>query len=163
VERMRLDKTVVRPGDNLTITVFLQEYQGEMHRVKRTIKLPANLNAGRISLYVGSGSSLTHLEARTTPQKFKPQNFNQLLNILNNRRKNNFVFFQIRARNKGVLVAGEELPNLPPSILSVMQAQKASGSVLTLRDRVLSEEKLQVDFAVSGGRTVWLNVDKDSF
>ena len=163
VERMRLDKTVVRPGDNLTITVFLQEYQGEMHRVKRTIKLPENLNAGRISLYVGSGSSLTHLEARTTPQKFKPQNFNQLLNLLNNRRKNNFVFFQLRARDKGILVSGEELPNLPPSILSVMQAQKASGSVLTLRDRVLSEEKQQVDFAVSGGRTVWLKVDKDSF
>lgn len=160
VQTVSVDKTVVRPGDQLTVSVLLKEYQGKSHVVRQRFTVPEDVSARRIAVYAGSGSTLTRLEARLAPQKYKPQSFEQLMKILNNKRKNNFVFFQLRALDKGVLVQGEEFPNLPPSVLSVMRTQKASGNISSLRDRTISEHATEVDFSVKGGRTIWLNVEK---
>jgi len=160
VQKLTVDKAVVRPGEQVTVSVLLREFQGEPTRVKQTLTIPENLTSNRISIYAGSGSSLTRQEARTAPQRFRPKSFEQLLGLLNRRRKNNFVFFQMRTLDKGVLRQGQELPNLPPSVLSVLKAQRSSGDVTSLRDRALSEQKVQVDYSVRGGKSIWLKVEK---
>lgn len=159
VERLEVDKTMVRPGDVITLSVHIREYQGKEHKIVQTMEIPEDIQARRIILYAGSGEVLTQLEYRMTPQKFRPRNFNQLVEMLSNRRKNNFVFFQIRSQDDGVLMNGEELPGLPPSILSIINSQKSSGNVAPLRYRVISEDNVQVDYSISGGKTVWLNIE----
>lgn len=159
VERLVVDQTAVKPGDEITVTAYLKEYQGERHKVSQTLKLPQNIQGRRINVFAGSGTTLTRLEVRTSPQKFRPKTFQQLIELLHNRRKNNFVFFQVRLPDKGILVEGEELPGLPPSILSVMRSQKSSGNLATLRDRVLVEEQVETHYSVSGGKTVWLKIE----
>lgn len=159
VDRIEADRTVVKPGDEVKLSVYLREYQGQEHKISHTLKIPDEIREKRVVIFAGSGSTLTRLEARTSPQKFRPKSFSQLTELLKSKRKNNYVFFQIRLRDKGVLIAGEELPSLPPSILSVMNAQKSSGNVVTLRDRIVVEENVQVDYSVSGGKTVVLSVE----
>ncbi len=159
VQQIDVDKTVVKPGDKVTITVHVQEFQGQSHTLKKTIQLPREIKSNRVVVYAGSGSTLTQLEARTLPQKFRPKSFDQLVELLKSRRKNNSVFFQVRLRDKGVLIDGQELPALPPSILSVINSQKSSGNIVSLRDRVLIEDHVQVDYSISGGRTVLLKVE----
>ncbi|MFQ6114468.1 MAG: hypothetical protein ACE5NG_10360, partial [bacterium] len=159
VQRVEIDKSVVKPGDEITLAVTLKEYQGQEQRIEHTLEIPKETTSKRVSIFVGSGSSLTQVEYRSTPQKFKPHNFNQLVELLRKRRKNNFLFFQIRVRDKGVLIKGEEFPDLPPSIRAVMNSQKSSGNVLALKDRILLEQSIQVDYSISGGRTVWLKVE----
>jgi len=159
VEKIEVDRTVVKPGDDIKLSVYFREYQGAEHKIDHVLKIPEGISKKRITIYAGSGSALTRLEARTSPQKFRPKSFQQLTELLKTRRKNNFLFFQIRMRDKGVLVAGEELPALPPSILSVMNTQRASGNLSNLRDRVLFETSVEVDYSVSGGKTVLINVE----
>ncbi|MFQ5823183.1 MAG: SpoIVB peptidase S55 domain-containing protein [bacterium] len=159
VQRIEIDKSVVKPGDKIDITVTLKEYQGSEHRIHHTLDIPDEITSKRIAIFTGSGSALTRVEFRNAPQKFSPKNFHQLVELLKKRRKNNFLFFQIRHSNKGVLIEGEELPSLPPSIRTVMNSQKTSGNVLSLRDRILIEDSVQVNYSISGGRTVWLRVE----
>ncbi|MFQ5864682.1 MAG: SpoIVB peptidase S55 domain-containing protein [bacterium] len=159
VQRVEIDKSVVKPGDEITLAVTLKEYQGQEQRIRHSLRIPNDVTSKRISVFAGSGSALTQVEYRSAPQKFRPNSFNQLLELLKKRRKNNFLFFQIRLRDKGVLIKGEELPSLPPSIRAVMNSQKSSGNVISLRDRTLIEDSIQVNYSISGGRTVWLNVE----
>lgn len=160
VQRIEVNRTVARPGEELTITVYLKEYQGATHKFEHTFKIPEDIRARRINIFAGSGGTLTRLEVRSAPQRFRPKNFQQLLNLLKERRKNNFVFFQIRLPDSGILVQGQELPGLPPSVSAVIKSQKSSGSVASLRDRVLLEASEQTEFAVTGGSSLWLNVEQ---
>ncbi|TDI89929.1 MAG: hypothetical protein E2O77_09060 [Caldithrix sp.] len=159
VEKIEVDRMVVKPGDEIKLSVYFREYQGEEHKIDHVLKIPEGIRERRISIYAGSGGTLTRQEARTSPQKFRPKSFQQLTKLLKERRKNNYLFFQIRLRDKGVLVAGEELPALPPSILAVMNAQKSSGNLSNLRNRVLFETSVEVNYSVSGGKTILISVE----
>jgi hypothetical protein len=158
IQRISANRTVVRPGDEVRITVVLSEYQGKESQIQHTIKLPETLEPGRISVYAGSGGTLSRLEYRVSPQKFRPTSFRQLLQLLNERRRNNQVFFQVRKRDQGLVVEGEELPGLPPSVLTVMNMQRMSGNMQPLRDRVIFEQGVPTDYSVSSGRTLLLTV-----
>ncbi len=160
IERVEVNKTVVKPGESVRVTVHIREFQGKEHKVTHNVIIPDHVKARRIGIFAGSGVTLTRLEARTSPHRFRPKNFSQLVKMLNERRKNNFVFFQIRQPDQGVLVEGKESPGLPPSVLSVVRAQKSSGNLINLRDRVLLEESVQTEYAVSGGRNLWLSVEQ---
>lgn len=159
VEGIEVNKTVVKPGEEVVLTVRLREYQGAAHKVRHVLKVPEGIESRRIGIFAGSGSLLTQLERRIHPKKFDPNSFRHLLEILNSRRRNNFVFFQMRLRDQGLLVDGKELPSLPPSVYSVMNSQRYTGSASRLRDRVLVEENVEVEYSVSGGKTLWLNVE----
>jgi hypothetical protein len=141
------------------LTVYVKEFQGKEVKLQRELLVPNEIESRRLTIFAGSGDMLRQLEFRSAPQKFRPRSFKQLLELLESRRKNNFLFFQLRESNKGVMVGGEEFPSLPPSILSVMNSQKSSGNVVLLRDRVVNEENVQLDFSISGGRTIALRVD----
>ncbi|MCG8607313.1 hypothetical protein MJD09_20315 [bacterium] len=158
VQRVEVDKATVRPGDEITLFVYLKEYQGKEHRVQHKLTIPNEVSGRRISVYVGSGSRLSQLEFRTSPQKFRPKSFQQLVTLLEKRRRNNLLFFQVRERDQGVLLSGQELPSLPPSVRSVLNSQKKSGDLVSLRDRRLIEESVQVDYSISGGRTILLDI-----
>ncbi|RMD95145.1 MAG: hypothetical protein D6813_00910 [Calditrichaeota bacterium] len=159
VQQIEVDKLVVKPGDEITVTVTLQEFQGDKHKIQHNLVIPENIDDRSITIYAGSGAFLTRYEFRKSPQKFRPQNFQQLLDLLRKRRKNNRIFFQIRKRDKGVLIEGEELPSLPPSILSVMNSQRSSGNVSSLIDRKILEDSVPVNFAVSGGKIMRIRVE----
>jgi len=159
VEAIEVNKTVVRPGEEVVLTVTVREYQGAAHKIRHVLKVPEGIEARRIGIFAGSGSLLTQLERRIHPKKFDPNSFHHLLEILNSRRRNNFVFFQMRLRDQGLLVDGKELPSLPPSVYSVMDSQRFTGSASRLRDRVLVEDKVEVEYSVTGGKTLWLNVE----
>jgi len=159
VEKIVAEKSIVKPGETVGISVFLREHQGQVSKIYHSLKIPRNLKARRISIFAGSGSTLTRLESRTAPHKFRPKNYTQLLNLLQERRRNNSVFFQVLEPDQGVAVEGEPLPGLPPSVLSVIRAGKSSGDIAALRNRVLFEEKYETAFAVSGGKSIVLRVE----
>lgn len=159
VQRIEVDKTVVKPGDKIGLTVYVKEFQGKEIKLQRDLYVPNDIESKRLTIFAGGGDLLRQLEFRSSPQKFRPRNFEQLIELLQERRKNNFLFIQIRENNRGVTVGGEEFPSLPPSILSVMNVQKSSGNVVVLRERVLNEESVQLDFSISGGRSIALKVE----
>ncbi len=160
IDRIEVDRATVQPGDEITVTAFLEEYQGVRHQVQQKLLIPERIRGRRLNIYAGGGSALTRLQTQSSPQKFRPQNFSHLLRLLNDRRKNNFVFFQILLPDDGISIDGDELPALPPSVLSVIKSQKSSGSIVATRDRVLLEESIETNYSVSGGRTVGLKIEQ---
>jgi hypothetical protein len=158
IQSIWYDKTIVKPGEEVSLIIFLKPYQGEEIKIFHKVKVPEKIASTQLTILVGSGKTITQLEQRICPRKFQPENFQQLVKLLNQRRRNDLLFIQVRVREEGALVKGEELPSLPPSILAVMDSKKTSGSYSSLKEKLLEEQQIPLEYALSGGKTIRLKI-----
>ncbi len=154
------DKKTVSPGDTLTLTAMLHRYHSaERIRIRRSIPIPRNLNAREIMVYVGSASQLQQLERRTNPEKFIARSFSHIVNLLNERRRNDFLYLHASAAQPGLLVGGAELPDLPSSILSVMQTHTATAGGGTA-NHYFFRESVPLEVDLYGSQIIRLGVEQ---
>jgi hypothetical protein len=58
----------------------------------------------------------------------------------------------------GAVINGESLPSLPPSVLAVLEADRNGGNFNPLATAPLGEWELPTEQAVSGSRTLTVNI-----
>jgi hypothetical protein len=152
------DKTVISPGDSLHLAIKLRSSKGESIDLARNIKIPSNVTAKNLTIIISSAPTLTAYEMRLTPDKFRPVNYEHLLEILKNRRKNNNLYIQVRMRDGGLIVEGKELSALPPSIMGIMDSRRSSGVTKRLVDRVLFEHVIPTEFHIAGAKRLSVQI-----
>jgi len=160
LEQVWLDRSTVTPGDTLTVFARLRRHQGGSQQVEQRLMIPRDIGSGALSVVVGSSDELTRLEARGNPMRFQPQSLSQLVELLKRRRRNDVLNIQLRQSDRGVIVDGEEMPSLPPSIYSVVQPPNARGKTSVIRERTLVEVSRSLPGVVSGLTTVKLNLQQ---
>jgi hypothetical protein len=79
---------------------------------------------------------------------------------LNQRRKNNVLLIQLRQPTKGTIIKDQEFTSLPPSVFSVMNSKNTSQVAGQVRDRLLIEKSQALEWELSGGQWIRLNVIK---
>jgi len=82
-----------------------------------------------------------------------------MINVLNKARKNNRLYVRLIGSDGGAVVKGESLSSLPPSVMAVMESDQNSGSFSPLRSALLGEWEITTGHAVSGARTLRLEVE----
>ena len=155
IQKIWVDQTQAQPGDSLNVHLFIRPY-GTEEQVRFTIPvfLPPDLKPGKYGIAVGSVGFLRKLEKMLEPNKYRPGNFDQLVELLNHRRANNEIVLQLRRRILNPLVDGVELPDLPPTVATVMTSQKTSRKTDVRSDVLLWEKRKKTDWVVIGGRYV---------
>jgi hypothetical protein len=151
------DRSEVRPGDSLQVHVILANHNGKEMMIRRRYQLPKNLTSRSVMVLIGSGSSLTMLDAQMNPEKYRPKEFADLLRILDHRRRNDRLYIQLRTSATGMIVAGEELSSLPPSVLRVMN-HRSGGEDRPIRDQILLEESQPMAMEISGLKRLMFRV-----
>ncbi|NIA30142.1 MAG: hypothetical protein GWP06_09555 [Actinobacteria bacterium] len=154
------DKTELSPGDSLILSFRLKTAENKDIKFIKTYHIPKNLDANSLAIFISSGASLTQYELRVNPDKFRPVDFDHLLKLLKERRKNNNIYIQFRLRDSGLIIDGEELSDLPPSIMKVMDSRRSSGVSKRLHDRVLFEDVIPTDYVISGARRLTVRIKK---
>ena len=152
------DKTEMKPGETLNLNIRLKTTGGKDLKFVRSLKLPENLDASSLSIIISSANSLMRYEMRVTPDKFRPVSFDNLLSILRKRRKNNKLYIQVRIKDSGMILEGEELSDLPPSIMGIMNSRRSSGASQRLRDRVLLEDVITTDYVITGSKRLSVRI-----
>ena len=99
------------------------------------------------------------LIASGLPQAQQPQGVQQMLRAINKARKNNRLYVRLLSQDAGVVVSGETLPALPPSVLAVIEADRNGGQIAPLGSATLGEWDIATDYAVSGARFLSISVD----
>jgi hypothetical protein len=150
IEGVWFNKDEVVPGEPLEITVFLRPYRGDRIVEKVVVPIPSNITDRDLMVLVGTASSLTQREIRSTPQRYQPSEVGQLIKMINERRINNRVYLKLYQTNTGGILKGTEMPALPPSVLSVMGSSRTNGSFTTVREFVLAEREISTDYVISG-------------
>ena len=156
------DKTELDPGDSLHLAIKLRSSTGETIKLSKNIKIPLDISAKSLSILISSAPTLTAFEMQLTPDKFRPVNYEHLLSILNNRRRNNNLYIQVRMRDSGLIVEGQELSDVPPSIMGIMDSKRSSGVTKRLADRILFEELIPTDYQIAGAKRLSIQINPPS-
>jgi hypothetical protein len=141
------DRTVVRPGQRVTLSLDLVAFRGDRFRHALTVDLPPDLPVGRYSLLVGDGSSID--AARVALEPAEPQSFPQALALLRSFHSRRDLLVLGVYAGAGLSVAGEIMPRLPGSVRSLWGAA-GSGSVVGLRSTIAQEQRERMAMPVTG-------------
>ena len=121
------------------------------------IDIPANAS-GTLSILVSDGPRLEQSEQREVRLPQQLRNVSQMIRALNKARRNNTLYVKLLGSEAGAVVNGEALSSLPPSVLSVLEADRNGGSFSLLHTATLGEWELPTEHAVSGSRTLSVSV-----
>lgn len=158
IERVWLDTTRPRAGQNAVVHVALRSARGEEIVRQVPIAIPANLS-GSLQLIVADAARTTADDRRDT-RGADMQRVSQMMRTFNRARRNNRLYVRLTTADSGAVVNGEPMAGLPPSVLAVLEADRHSGSVGSLRSMTRGEWELALDFAVTGSRQLTLSLDQ---
>ena len=158
IERVWLDTTRPRSGQNAVVHVAMRSSRGEEIVRQVPIAIPANLS-GSLQLIVADAARTTADDRRDT-RGAEIQRVSQMMRTFNRARRNNRVYVRLTTPDSGAVVNGEPMAGLPPSVLAVLEADRHSGNVGSLRSTTRGEWELALDFAVTGSRQLTLTLDQ---
>jgi hypothetical protein len=157
LERAWIDGVEPRPGRTVPLKILTRTYRGEevVHTVP--VEIPANVS-GSLSILVTDGARLAQMEQQEVSMGLK--GIPHVIRAANRARKNSSIYVRLLGTSPGAVVAGEPLPSLPPSVLGVMEGDRNSGTFTPLQSAAVREWELRTDYAMSGSRTLMINIDR---
>ncbi len=158
IERVWLDEVRPRAGRTVPLKVLTRSYRGDEKISTVAIEIPPNVS-GPLSILVTDGRQLNAIEQRDLRRSIQPQSVAQLIRVLNDTRRNNRIYIRLLNGRQGAVVNGEALTALPPSVLSVLEADSNGGSYTPIRSAPVGEWELPMDSAVTGSRTLTIDVE----
>jgi hypothetical protein len=159
LERISVNKDEVRAGDTVTMSAQLRGTRGEIIVEQYPVVVPSGLATGKIQMVVGDGSTVTASELRRGATG-APPGLAAAVRELNKLRKNDRLYVKITNNQPGVVIGGEELPSLPPSMIALLDSSRASSrAVASLSNSTVVEYELPPSrYVLQGQRSLTLTV-----
>ncbi|HKY33406.1 MAG TPA: SpoIVB peptidase S55 domain-containing protein [Candidatus Polarisedimenticolia bacterium] len=159
VEKIWLERYTARPGETLQLHVDLQPYREERMTVDIPLKIPDEAPEGKVLLQVGDSLTLSRMESVGGGPYFAPRSLEHLVWLLNHIRSNHKLYATIIRPDTGALISGLRLPNLPPSISSVLlQPQTGLDATERARFRAVLEADAETAHVVRGYQKALLEI-----
>jgi len=158
IESAWIPSSEVEPGSEIPVRVFLRPYRGG--RVEREIKLqvPAGLAPGNYRIQLSEAAALNTLQS-LTPLANRFMELTQTISLLNQERANNRLYAALMQPRPTVYTDDKTLPNLPTSVLNVMQnGRSASRSLIATPETAVAEMSIPFDYVVTGSHSLRLTV-----
>jgi hypothetical protein len=146
----------LQPGDEAQVKVFLRPYRGG--RIERTVnvKIPAGLAKGDYRILLSDADTLNRSQ---NPVARGYLDIAQTVSILNQERSNNRLYVSLVQPRPTFFAEDKTLPNLPASVLNVMQTGRASSRSLASSPETVEEQtSIPFDFVVNGSYSLKVTV-----
>ncbi|MBI1922853.1 hypothetical protein HYR99_01245 [Candidatus Poribacteria bacterium] len=162
IEGIRMDKDRYRPGEEIQVMVVLRPYLEEPIIQTGRIRIPLDAPEGPITLLAIAGSSYEDWQRARAPLNYRPTNINQLIKLLQRGENNNDIILELFVPIPGMTVQGQEFPELPLSMLSVMSSPTQSGEGGYTRGTTLHFEKVPTKYVIDGSQFLRLTIDSNA-
>ena len=156
--RVEVDAARPRAGDTIPVTVTARTRLGEEILDTVMVSLPRNVT-GPVQILVADAATLRQREALAGRQPQQARSLPQLIRALNRARQQDRFYVQLLAARPGAVVRGRPLTDLPPSVLAVLDGDRAGGDVTRLRNTTIGEWEVPTGYVVSGSRVLTLSVE----
>lgn len=136
IERIWCERYTVAPGESVPLYVVIRPFRGEPFTEMIPLEIPEEAPEGKAILQVGDAVTLSRMEFQTSRTPFQPTSLEQLVYLLNRIRTNNRIYATLIRPDTGAIVSGRSLPNLPPSMSTILlspQTEEAGAARLILR------------------------------
>lgn len=160
--KSRLDKNVYRPGEEVEITYTIRPYLEQPEMLTAKIKIPKDTPDGIVLLRAMSSSSYQSWNRSRAPGASRPTNINQLVKLLNDGEPNTNLILELSMPQPGLTVQGEEFPNLPLSVMAVMNTTLRSGENGFTFGTVVNTDKVETDYIIVGSTSMPVAVNRNA-
>ncbi len=158
VAGVQVDSDELFPGDTVVVDVTLDPFVTAEYHERFTIVAPRTDVETRLFLLVGSGAYITRAEFQLSPGRFLYKNIEELVGLINKARKNNYLYVKAFTMDRGLVLGGKEMPELPGSVWSMLKSRKFSGVTLPLNDKTVAEFAKPTDYVLNGFRVIQLTL-----
>tara|TARA_Y100000588_G_scaffold242538_1_gene256625 strand:- start:6567 stop:8375 length:1809 start_codon:yes stop_codon:yes gene_type:complete len=158
IEGVRLDRARFAAGDEVEVRVVVRPYLEASREIVTSLKLPEFAEEKALTLRVSSATDHNAADAKRVPAEYRPWSVRHLLRKLGELPRNDELVIELSGQKKGATIGGREMSALPPSVQAALQMGLESGTVATVGSSVLSHERVQTDYVLSGSQTVFLHV-----
>jgi hypothetical protein len=148
----------VRPGDDVSVKVFMRPYRGE--RIERDIKIrvPETAPPGPMRILLSDADTLNRMQTYAgTVNRY--MDLPETVSLINQERSNNRLYVSLVQSAPTAYYDDKTMPSLPASVLNVLQAGRASNrALLTTPESAVEQASLPFDQIVTGSYSLKLNV-----
>ena len=162
IEGIRIDKDRYRPGEKIEVAIRVRPYLEEPILQIGSITIPDDAPEGLTTLLAISASAYEGWQQTRAPLNYRPTNINQLIKLLQREENNSDIILELFVPKIGMTVQGQEFPELPVSMLSVMSSRTQSGEGGYTRGTTLHFEKITTPYVVSGSRFLRFTIDHNA-
>jgi len=162
LERIWPSQREVEAGDRVEVSAVLRKTDGQEILARIPITIPEQTPPGPLVVSVLDGGLLSLIENRETRPTFFPRDVSQLIHTINQTRQNNRLYVRMSRPELSFAIYGEDFPSVPPSLSTLMQSERTSGTNQTiLRSSTLATVEGQpLNLLLSGQRSITLMVTK---
>ena len=162
IEAVRINKNQYRPGEKVEVTMRLRPYLEAPILQTGTITIPEDAPEGLTTLLAISSDLYEGWQQARAPLNYQPTNINQLIKLLQREENNSNIILELFVLKVSMTVQGQEFPELPVSMLSVMSAPTQTGEGGPTRGTTLHFERVTTPYVVSGSRFLRFTVDRNA-
>jgi len=158
LERITLDRTEVRRGENIEVQAYVRTESGKQFVQRIPVQIPHDAALGQLLVFVGDGGALQE----ASPSKaFVPQDLSQLVKAINTVKKSDRLYVKLFRITPGAVIGTSELPSLPPSMVATLNSDRTSGGYTpTVLSPVYEMELPPAEFVISGQQLIAIDVVK---
>lgn len=160
--KSKLDKNVYRPGEDVEITYTIRPYLEQPETLTAKITIPKDTPDGIVLLRAMSSSSYQSWKRSRSPGSARPVNINQLVRLLNEGEPNTHLILELSVPQPGLTVQGEEFPNLPLSVMAVMNTSLRRGESSFTFGTVINTDKVETDYIIGGTSSMPVAVNRNA-
>lgn len=158
IESAWIGDSHVDAGTEVPVKVFLRPYRGERIQREIKVKIPAGLPPGEHEILFSDAGTLDKFQTiASSLNRFV--DIPQTVAMLNQERSNNRLYVSIVDSEPTVYSDEKVLPNLPPSVLNVMQSGRDnSHQIVSSPQSTLEQASIPLNVVVDGKCTLKIHV-----
>jgi hypothetical protein len=156
LERITLDRTEVRRGENVEVQAYVRTESGKQFVQRIPVQIPSDAALGQLLVFVGDGGAL---QEGSPAKSFVPQDLSQLVRAINTVKKSDRLYVKLFRITPGAVIGTSELPSLPPSVVATLNSDRTSGGYTpTVLSPVYEMELPPAEFVISGQQLIAIDI-----
>jgi hypothetical protein len=160
ITKIRYDKEEVSPGEKVGLKIYLKTWRGKTIVKTADLKIPSTFPLENVRIVIADADSVTKMENSGLMKAPSFNDLKQMINIINSLKSKSIIYIQAYHLSQGIFEYGRFLSDLPLTALEVLKAKQTDGAVIQIFYSILSEDRLETDFNITGKQSFNLTIKK---
>ena len=157
IQEVRALRNSVRPGGTMPVEMKVRPYRAEPRWMRVEVQVPADYAEGSYRLTLCGADDALRSEMREAPARFRADDADSLLAVLGRSERRDQLFVRLEAPGDGLAIGRDELPNLPPSMRTLL-AESARRQISGIAQPRVSRQA--VPYVLQGSGDITITVDR---
>ena len=157
IQEVRPLRNAVRPGGTMPVEMKVRPYRADPRWLRVEVQVPADYAEGSYRLTLCGADEALRSEMREAPARFRTDDMDSLLKFLGRSERRDQLFVRLEAPGDGLAIGRDELPNLPPSMRTIL-AESARRQISGIAQPRVSKQA--VPYVLQGSGDVTITVDR---